>query len=518
MGCRRRTAARERMSPPKKRNSILIKEAWQGRSFASSLRNGVAVAVIGAGPAGATAARLLADWGHSVAILARPPDRHSLAESLPPSIRKLLDHVGILKLVENAGFLPATGNTSWWGDGRGRSESFSDATGFQVLRADFDGLLLEAAAASGAARRAVTVGRIDLEGPKSALVEYVKANGTRGRFRARFVLDCSGRAGVIARRFRVKDRRLTTVALSGVWRREGGFTPAEATHTLVEAYADGWAWSVPLSKERRHVAFMVDPRPGTAARYHTELAKTAHLKRILEGGSLEQSPWTCDASVYGARAFGGPRFLLVGDAGSFLDPMSSFGVKKALASAWMAAVVANTCLRRPERTDAALALFTQREREMSATYARESARYIREAALRYASPFWTRRAEAALPDGVDPEADPAVRAAFHQLRRRRRLQLRLGPGVSDTRVPEIQGREVVLAEAALSPGLPQGVRHVRGVLVPSLLQLAPAHASIPNLYEAYNRVAASVALPDFLGALSFLIAKGLLDTDEASQA
>lgn len=480
----------------------------------SPLRNGVDVVVIGAGPAGATAARLLAEWGHSVAILARPPDRHSLAESLPPSIRKLLDHVGILKLVENAGFLPATGNTAWWGDGRGRSESFPvAAVGFQVLRADFDRLLLEAAQAAGAARHDVTVARVDLEGPKCALVEYTK--GRPRRLRARFVLDCSGRAGVIARRFRVKDRRLTTVALSGVWHREGGFTGAEATHTLVEAYADGWAWSVPLSKERRHVAFMVDPRP---ARYQTELAKTAHFKRILQGAAFTETPWTCDASVYGARAFGGRRFLLVGDAGSFLDPMSSFGVKKALASAWMAAVVTNTCLRRPERSEAALDLFTQREREMAATYARESARYIREAALRYASAFWTRRAEAALPDGVELEADPAVRAAFDQLRRRRRLRLRLGRGVSDARVPEIQGREVVLAEAALAPGLPRGVRHVRGVLVPSLLQLAPAHDNIPNLYEAYNRAATSVALPDFLGALSFLIGKGLLEADEAPQA
>lgn len=477
------------------------------------LPNDVDVAVIGAGPAGATAARLLAEWGHSVAILARAPGRHSLAESLPPSTRKLLAHVGILKLVEGAGFLPATGNTSWWGDARGRSESFSGAAGFQVLRADFDRLFLEAAVGAGVVRHDVTVARVDLEGSKQALVEY--GDGRPRRLRARFVLDCSGRSGVIARRYRVKDRRLTTVALSGVWYREGGFAGIDPTYTLVEAYADGWAWSVPLSKERRHVTFMVDPRP---THYHVELAKTAHFKRILEGAILTEAPWTCDASVYGARAFGGERFLLVGDAASFLDPMSSFGVKKALASAWMAAVVTNTCLRHPERSEAALELFTQREREMAATYARESARYIREAALRFASAFWTRRAEAPRPEGVDLEADPAVRAAFDQLRRRRRLQLRLGQEVSDARVPEIQGREVVLAAAALSPGLPQGVRHVRGVLIPRLLQLAPAHDSIPNLYEAYNRAAAGVALPDFLGALSFLIAKGLLDTDEAPQA
>jgi len=460
------------------------------------------IAVLGGGPAGATAARLLAEWGHSVALLTRPPGRHSLAESLPPSIRKILDHVGVLSLVQNAGFLPATGNTAWWGDSRGRSENFPDATGFQVLRADFDRLLLEAAVDAGVARHDGTAARVDLEGRPHALVEY--RNGRPRLLRARFVLDCSGRAGVIARRFRVKDRRLTTVALSGVWHREGGFAEAEATHTLVEAYADGWAWSVPLSKERRHVAFMVDPRP---ARYLAELAKTVHFKRILESASLEDNPWTCDASVYGARAFGGARFLLAGDAGSFLDPMSSFGVKKALASAWMAAVVANTCLRHPERSAAALELFTEREREMAATYAQESGRYLREAADHYGTPFWTRRAEADVTAG---EEDAEIRSAFENLKRARKLSLRLGSAVEFREAAEIRGREIVFAEAVVSPAQKSAVRYVRGVLLPVLLRLAPLYDDVPSMFDAYNRASQPVTLPDLLAALSFLVAKGCL--------
>ena len=107
------------------------------------------IVVLGAGPAGATAARLLAEWGHSVAMVSRPPERRSLAESLPPSIRKLLAHVGMLKRVERAGFLSATGNTAWWRDARGRAEDFADDTGFQVLRSEFDRLLLDAARQSG---------------------------------------------------------------------------------------------------------------------------------------------------------------------------------------------------------------------------------------------------------------------------------------------------------------------------------------------------------------------------------
>jgi flavin-dependent dehydrogenase len=472
--------------------------------------------VIGGGPAGATAGRLLAEWGHRVVILDRPPAPRSLAESLPPSARKILEHVGILERVERARFWPATGTTSWWGDPRGRSEHFPGASGFQVLRSDFDRVLLSAARDAGAGvHRGVTVRRVELVRDRVA-VEYLTTAGAAKRVFARFVLDCTGRAGVIARRFRVRDRRLTTVAISGVWRRAGGFADIDPGHTLVEAYADGWAWSVPLSNEERHVAVMVDPVPrrrapgGAPARYRSELARTARFSGLLAGATLADVPWTCDASVYAARAYGGERFLLVGDAGSFLDPMSSFGVKKALASAWMSAVVANTCLRRPERAAAALDLFSRREREMAATYERESARYLREARERHPSRFWRRRAGAAPKEGEEDQL-PAVRAAFERLKRMRRLRLSPGARVRPAQAPEIQGTEIVLAEAVASPALPDPVRHVRGVLVPALLRVVSSHADVPALHAAYNRIGPPVGTADFLAALSFLLAKGVLE-------
>jgi 2-polyprenyl-6-methoxyphenol hydroxylase-like FAD-dependent oxidoreductase len=103
------------------------------------------VIVIGGGPAGAAAGRLLAAWGHSVLVLTKAIDEaRGLAESLPPSTRKLLAAVGVLEAVEAAGFYRATGNTVWWGSAEGRVETFQragvpmDATtaasGYQVFR------------------------------------------------------------------------------------------------------------------------------------------------------------------------------------------------------------------------------------------------------------------------------------------------------------------------------------------------------------------------------------------------
>jgi 2-polyprenyl-6-methoxyphenol hydroxylase-like FAD-dependent oxidoreductase len=63
--------------------------------------------VIGGGPAGATAAALLAEWGRSVVLVHHDAGQRSLAESLPWSARKLLRHLSLLDTVDGAGFYPS---------------------------------------------------------------------------------------------------------------------------------------------------------------------------------------------------------------------------------------------------------------------------------------------------------------------------------------------------------------------------------------------------------------------------
>src|SRR5205823_2546891 len=144
-------------------------------------------------------------------------------------------------------------------------------------------------------------------------------------------------------------------------------------HTVVESYEGGWAWSVPSSRTRRYVTVMVDPRV-TAMRggarladsYRSELARTTALARLTSSARLRDEPFARDASPYGADRFGAPGALLVGDAASFVDPLSSYGLKKALASAWLAAVVVHTGLTDPQMSNDAVAFFDARERAMHA--------------------------------------------------------------------------------------------------------------------------------------------------------
>jgi flavin-dependent dehydrogenase len=508
--------------------------------------------VIGGGPAGATIARLLAHWGQSVVVLtrsafARAPaagrtldegceDRiPSLAESLPPSIRKLFHHLGILDAVEAARFYPCRGNTLWWGDARGRSESFPGAAaGYQVQRKIFDRVLLRLAHSAGAVvRQNATVRHVDLTARDRAVVTYEAGDGVRVNAAGRFAIDCSGRAGVIARRgLRRKETAHSTTALVGIWRREGGWEDlqlGDPTHTLVESYRDGWAWSVPVSSTLRYVTAMVDLHDtqikrgsGLGAAYHAELKKTSHLQKIVDAAELQSMVWSCDASLYSAERFSGEGFLLIGDAASFIDPLSSCGVKKALASAWVGAVVVNTCLRRPAMTQPALTFFDQRERRMYHSFLKRSGEYFQEAASRHQHAFWTGRS-----DGIDDDApwmslentltpeetlkhDVDVRAAFEALRTSPSIRLEIQPDVRIRRGASIEGREIVLRDFILFSSLDQGVRFVGGVDLPRLIEFIPHHSDVADLFEAYNRACPPVALPNFLGALSVLLGKGVM--------
>ena len=500
------------------------------------------VAVIGGGPAGAAAARLLAAWGHPVRLLAKPADdARALGESLPPSCRKLLDLIGVTPDVDAAGFLRSTGNTVWWGGQGPRAVPFAGGgIGWQVRRNELDRLLLRLASQAGAAVEPdATVRQVDLA-PRSAPAEAAEpslrylAGGQARSLTARFVLDCSGRAGVVARRgFRRHAAGRTTLALTAVWSRRGGWGLEDESHTLVESYGDGWAWSVPVTAEQRYFTLMVDPRVTRLERggplapcYEAELAKTAALGPLTAGAALDAGPWGCDASVYDATAYTAPGMLLVGDAGSFIDPLSSYGVKKALASGWLAAVVVHTALTDPALAGVALDLFDEREREMHAALERQSAAFFAEAAGRHDHPFWTDRAEAGMPEAgplAPPEPavdalrrDPGVLAAFEALRRAPALRLRRGDRLGVVRRPAITARRIILEDRLVVPGWPdagadRGLRFLRDIDLVRVVELAPLHRQVPDLYEAYNRVCPPAPLPDFLGVLSVLIAKGALE-------
>lgn len=496
------------------------------------------VLILGGGPAGAAAARLLARWGHEVVVVERAADpaAQSLAESLPPSTRKILAATGLLGVVEAGGFHPNGGNTALWG-GEGRRDDFAGgATGFHILRSRFDGLLREAAAGAGAeivggvARLPERVG--DGEGWR---VEVVLDAGERVEIAPGWVLDCTGRAGVLARRYRVLEAEAPTLAVVRRYRSEDGWANVDATHALVESFERGWAWSVPTSERERHVAVMVDPQlqdvlEGAAdlsAAFEAEIENTALMRSITNSAVPAGDAWAVTASMYTSSEFAVGRALLVGDAASFADPMSSYGVKKALASAWLAAVTVNTAIRTPELAGAATAFYSDRERAMYRSLREGLAVEVDEVGERAPDAFWERRArwladqpqsaaDANAPDGPDAETlrdDPEVRAAFHALRLGSG-RLRVGRRETADR-PLVIGNRIRMAPALVTPRFPGGVRFFRDVDLLRVVHLATGSPNPGALYEAYSEGAAREDLPpvdlaNFIGVVALLIADGVL--------
>ena len=495
------------------------------------------VVVLGGGPAGCAAAVLLAGEGHDVALV-RPaaPPAGPLAQSIPPSATKILAELGMTAGVTAAGFHPNSGNTVWWAGREAARETFEDEkTGFHVDRGSLEGALGAAAVAAGV--RLVEMPARSVEESEEGWTVLCTGAGSRAlELRAPWVLDATGRKGLLARREgRVLDHHTATLALVRRWRHPGGFPGAESTHTLVESYPDGWAWSVPLDAEIRCFTAMVDPRHldlshgDLDAALEGELEKAARVGAVREGAEPCGPAWACPASLYTATRFGRPGALLVGDAGSFIDPLSSFGVKKALSSGWLAGVTVHSALVDSPAEEMAVRFFDEREREVYRRYRARSADFFEECAAAYAHEYWRSRATAARDaggvtrDARDPDvgqddgvAAPEARDALERIRALPALQAVQGRSLRRVELPTVVGHRIKLETHLATDRAPRGLRWVRSVDLTRVIEIAPRHGEVPDGWAAYNAGAPAVTLPDYLAALATAFAAGLLEHEDGA--
>jgi flavin-dependent dehydrogenase len=382
-------------------------------------------------------------------------------------------------------------------------------------------LLLRSAVDAGVQVRGdARVRRVAVEG-EDAAVEFA-AGGASGRVRGRFALDCSGRTGVIARPFRRYEPHYGMQALIGVWTRPGGWALADNSHTVVETCEDGWAWSIPTGSDSRHLVAMVDGSVSRLERgssieqtYRSALARAPQVEALGRGAALQQA-WACDASLYSSSCYSGDSFLLVGDAGACIDPLSSYGVKKALASAYVGAIAVHTALIDSSRRTLAFDFFAAREREMYAANLDRSRRYAREALARYPRPFWAMRSNVAV-EGWSEQIDEQsmlrsadLGAAWVALHDADQVGLAHDGVLPLLSSPLIHGREVVIEQALQLPDCPAPLRYFVGVDLVRLCELARPRRHVPDLFERYCTVAPAPSLQAFLQALSLLTARGVI--------
>jgi flavin-dependent dehydrogenase len=308
------------------------------------------VVVIGGGPAGSTAATLLARKGFSVTLLERERfPRFQVGESLLPYNNDLFERLGVTLPMAQGSFTPKYGAGFVTADGalgytfRFR-ENLPEAyhSSFQVKRAEFDQLLLRNAAANGVdVREETAVTAVELSDTERATVTI--ANGER--IEARFVVDASGHGAFLGNRHGDKEdvEELKKVAVFAHYKNVPRPEGRDAGNTVIVVLRDAWFWLIPVSADTMSVGLVV----GRDHLRSCGLTPEELLRRTIEGASyLAERMKDAEqvTQVYVRRDFSfmmkrrtGKNFALVGDAAGFLDPIFSTGVFMAMKSADIAA-------------------------------------------------------------------------------------------------------------------------------------------------------------------------------------
>lgn len=321
--------------------------------------------VIGGGPAGATAAALLAERGHDVLLLEKAPEPAlKVGESLMPATWWVLERLGVLERMRASAFPRKHSVQFFAGDGTASAPFYFAETDphpssqtWQVLRSDFDRLLLENAAEKGAeVRFGSPVEEVLFEGGgEDGRAVGVRASplggGPAREIAARAVVDASGQSALLARRLglRAVDPRLRHAAYWTHYRgarRDPGIDEG-ATLVMRTLGPREWFWFIPLPDDRASVG-VVGPvanlvgvgreRGGDPeAVFARELALCPALAERLEGAEKLMPVRVARDFSYLSRRVGGDGWVLAGDAFGFLDPLYSSGVFLALESGAMAA-------------------------------------------------------------------------------------------------------------------------------------------------------------------------------------
>ena len=353
------------------------------------------VIIIGGGPAGASTASILAEHGHRVVILEREKfPRYHVGESLIPFTFGPLERLGLVDKMKSSHFIKKYSVTFVQPDGN-RTQPFyfhsrydvnTVAQTWQVLRSEFDEMLLRHAAQRGAEiREEVTVNAL-LRDTDDAVtgVRFKNADGTEQQLTARLTIDATGKEAFASNRlgWRIPDPKLNKVA---VWTYYEGATREtgqdEGTTTVAAIPEKGWFWHIPQHGDRISVGVVAEgkylSRDGVRdpkAMMDREIANNPWMRERLAPGRQVGEYWLTSEysrhSKYGAA----PGLLLVGDAFAFLDPVFSSGVMLALKSGVLAGDAVHAALEAddlsPARfTDYAAAIRTSVENMRKLVYA-----------------------------------------------------------------------------------------------------------------------------------------------------
>lgn len=317
------------------------------------------VAIIGGGPAGSSAGSLLAKAGRSVVIFEKEKfPRFRIGESMLPASAGTLERMGVKEKIDNAGFLIKYGGEIASACGRTVRFYFKNGlnakrpTSYQVLRSEFDKILLDHAAETGCdVREQTAIESFELD---DRGVTLYSGDG-KHVVRAQYVIDCSGRNSLIGNRYQLRRpypnlRKFSVYAYYKDVDREEG---PDGTLTRMVRAKDSWFWMIPLSGNMASIGVVMDTEKFRTLKMAPQEALTHCIaeqpvvnKWMSRARRVTEVYATGDFS-YRNKRLSGDRWLLAGDAAGFIDPVFSSGVYLALLSGEQAADSLNLVLDQP---------------------------------------------------------------------------------------------------------------------------------------------------------------------------
>lgn len=301
------------------------------------------VAIIGAGPAGAIAATLLARCGLSVAMY-DPDTRESkrIGESLPASAADLLERHDLPGPLSDNRHTPITGTISKWGELRTEDDSLMRPGGpdWRLDRVVFDAELRAAAVADGV---------VHFESRAESVLrerrEWVIQDDRRNTLSASWLVDATGRRAMIARKF--GGARQSQSSLVAIWAIGEPLTGSPTAKTLIETQGEGWWYGAVLPSGRPIAAYHSASAHATEIRrrpdtWHCLFRRTGVLSNQLSlsafiGAQLDFA----DATGIATNTPAGRTWLACGDAAAAFDPIASQGLLNAIRTGIAAADVAS---------------------------------------------------------------------------------------------------------------------------------------------------------------------------------
>ena len=314
------------------------------------------VVVIGGGPAGSTAATLIAKSDRRVLLVDRERfPRFRLGESLMPATYWTFRRLGVLDKMKSSPFVQKHSVQFFTKAGKGalpfyfsEFDAHESSQTWQVDRSAFDLMLLEHAAENQVeVCQGVNVKDIVFEDDCARAVELGFEDGGRARVDARVIVDCSGQTALIGRKLKLKqvDPVLKHAAIytryRNAWRDAG--RDEGATLILHTNSAKSWFWYIPLPDNQVSVGvvgsidYLLKRGESLEKVFYDELEICPEVTRRIEGAERIFEIKAIRDFSYISKQIAGDGWIMAGDAFGFLDPIYSTGVFLAMKSAEFAA-------------------------------------------------------------------------------------------------------------------------------------------------------------------------------------